>query len=200
MIFYPAIGSLLNNRVESVSAMTCLRRAACLRLDQDGALWAATGSGLSRLKNGHVVTLSSKNGLPCDSLHWMMEDDADSVWLYMACGLVRIARTELEAWGTDPKRIIQAAIFDISDGVRIKALAGGYSPLVAKTSDGKLWCKLWFTTFDGVSVVDPRNLHLNKVAPPVHIEQITADRKAYWQNLYGDASSSPRSCRRWCAT
>ena len=30
---------------------------------------------------------------------------------------------------------------------------------------------------DGVSVIDPRHLPFNKLPPPVHIEQITADRK-----------------------
>src|SRR5207253_7843147 len=38
-----------------------------LQLGQDGALWAATEGGLSRLKNGRVATLTSKNGLPCDA-------------------------------------------------------------------------------------------------------------------------------------
>jgi hypothetical protein len=33
--------------------------------------------------------------------------------------------------------------------------------------------------FDGVSVIDPRHLPFNKLPPPVHIEQITADRKTY---------------------
>jgi len=32
---------------------------------------------------------------------------------------------------------------------------------------------------DGVSVIDPRHLAFNKLPPPVHIEQITADRKTY---------------------
>jgi signal transduction histidine kinase len=45
---------------------------------------------------------------------------------------------------------------------------------------------LWFATLDGVSVLDPRNLPFNKLPPPVHIEQITADRKTY------DASSNLR--------
>src|SRR5262249_8704774 len=68
------------------------------RLDQDGTLWAATESGLSRLKNNRFATLTSKNGLPCDAVHWTMEDDDHSFWLYTACGLVRIARSEMEAW------------------------------------------------------------------------------------------------------
>ena len=46
------------------------------------------------------------NGLPCDTIHWSIEDDDRSFWLYTACGLVRIARTELDAWIADPKRRI----------------------------------------------------------------------------------------------
>src|ERR1700756_650015 len=37
---------------------------------EDGTLWAATEVGLSRLKNGRITTFSSKNGLPCDAVHW----------------------------------------------------------------------------------------------------------------------------------
>jgi signal transduction histidine kinase len=36
---------------------------------------------------------------------------------------------------------------------------------------------LWFLPRDGVSVIDPRHLPFNKLPPPVHIEQIIADRK-----------------------
>ncbi len=152
-----------------------------LRLDQDGALWAATEGGLSRLKNGHIATLTGKNGLPCDTVHWSIEDDAHSFWLYTACGLVRIARSELDAWAVaveedgDAEPTIHATVFDSSDGVRIVAGAGHYSPQVAKTSDGKLW----FAGFDGVSVVDPNRLPFNRLPPPVHIEQFIADRTTY---------------------
>ena len=60
-------------------------------IDRNGTLWAATEGGLSRIKDGRILTLTSQNGLPCNTVHWMMEDDAHSVWLYLACGLVRIA-------------------------------------------------------------------------------------------------------------
>ena len=68
----------------------------------------ATGSGLIRVNNGRVTTLSSKNGLPCDNVHGMREDSTHSVWLYMGCGLVRIARSELDAWVADPKRTFRS--------------------------------------------------------------------------------------------
>jgi signal transduction histidine kinase/ligand-binding sensor domain-containing protein len=154
-----------------------------LQPDRDDALWAATEGGLSRVKNGRVATLTSKNGLPCDTVHWVVEDDDHSFWLYTACGLVRIPRTELDAWVTDPKRTIRAAVFDSSDGVRSRAGAAiSNSPRVAKSADGKLW----FATLDGVSVIDPRHLPFNNLPPPVHIQQITADRKKY------ETSSSQR--------
>ena len=146
-----------------------------LSIERDGTLWAATDGGLSRVKDGRVATLGSRSGLPCDTVHWMMEDDTHSVWLYLACGLVRIARSELDAWTADSKGTIHATVFDNSGGVRSHSFTSGYSPRVAKTSDGKLW----FLPFDGVSVIDPRHLSFNKLPPPVHIEEITADGKAY---------------------
>jgi signal transduction histidine kinase/ligand-binding sensor domain-containing protein len=148
-------------------------RVEDLQLERDGTLWAATRGGLSRVKDGQVATLTSRNGLPCDAVHWAMEDDSHSFWLFMECGLVRIARHEVEAWAADPKRTVKAAVFDSSDGVMSRAFASGYSPSVGKSPDGKLW----FVTTDGVSVIDPRHLPFNKLPPPVHIEQITADGK-----------------------
>ena len=52
--------------------------------------------GLSRVKNGRVTTLTSRNGLPCNAVNWVMEDNDHSFWLYMGCGLVRITRSELD--------------------------------------------------------------------------------------------------------
>src|SRR5262249_24020376 len=44
-----------------------------LRFDRDGALWVAMETGLSRVKDGRLVTISRGNGLPCDAVHWSME-------------------------------------------------------------------------------------------------------------------------------
>ena len=143
--------------------------------DSSGALWVAAVGGLSRIKDDRILTLTSRDGLPCNNVHWMMEDDFHSVWLYTACGLVRMARTELDAWVAHSKQMIQVTVFDSSDGVRSHPNLSRQSPLVAKATDGRLW----FTTLGGVSIIDPHNLHENKLPPPVHIEQIIADDKTY---------------------
>jgi PAS domain S-box-containing protein len=146
-----------------------------LRLGPHGALWAATQGGLTRIKDGHVATLTQKNGLPCDAVHWTIEDDDHNVWLYMACGLVRIAKSELDVWAADPKRTVPVTVFDSSDGVRSHSFTIGFSPRVAKSADDKLW----FLPGDGVSIIDPRHLPVNKLPPPVQIEEIVADGKTY---------------------
>jgi hypothetical protein len=39
--------------------------------------------------------------------------------------------------------------------------------------------RLWFPIYDGASVIDPLHLPLNRLPPPVHVEQVIADRKTY---------------------
>ena len=144
-------------------------------VDRNGTLWAPTLGGLSRIKDGHILTLTSQNGLPCNTVHWMIEDDAGSVWLYTACGVVRIGRSELDAWASQLKPTIHVTVFDRSDGVTSHRLSPGYNSVVAKSSDGKLW----FVRNVGLSVIDPHHLAFNKLPPPVHIERVTADDKIY---------------------
>ena len=148
-----------------------------LRLDRDGAVWAGTEEGgLSRIKDGRIATLTTKNGLPCGTIHVTIEADDRSLWLYTACGLVRIARTELDAWTADPKRMLETTVWGVADGVKLHAVApSSFGPPVAKSTDGKLW----FVPGEGVQVVDPRHLAVNKLRPPVHIEQVRADGKPY---------------------
>jgi len=153
-----------------------------LQFASDGGLWAATDGGLSRIKDGRVATLTSENGLPCNEVFWAMEDDDRSFWLYMPCGLVRIADPELNAWMSDSKRSVKTTVFGASDGVTSRNSAGRYGPKVTKSPDGKLW----FPAVDGVSVVDPQHLPFNKFPPPVYVRQISADGKKY------DASPSLR--------
>jgi len=167
---------------------------ADLQLDRDGALWVSSeissrDGGLGRLKNGRITTLTTRNGLPCGTINWTMEDDDRSFWLYTSCGLVRIARAELDAWVADPNRKVQITVWDAADGVRLRSSAASeYGPRVTKAADGKIW----FVTGEGIQVVDPHHLAFNELPPPVHIEQIVADHKMYWQRLTGAEGSNVR--------
>ena len=144
-------------------------------MDKAGTLWIATEGGLSQLRDGQILTLTSANGLGCDRIHTLIEDDAEALWLNTACGLIRIAREDLSAWLSDARGQLKTKLFGPADGMRVRTAPSGYSRRSAKSTDGRLW----FPVLDAVAVVDPRHLPENRLAPPVQIEQLVVDRKPY---------------------
>jgi ligand-binding sensor domain-containing protein len=131
--------------------------------DRDGSIWAATNNGVSRINNGRVATLTTANGLPCNTVHWISEDDLSSYWLYTQCGLLRVARTDMDSWIADPKRAIRPTRFDVEDGIRLVPILKGLRPAVTKASDGRIW----FVNGEKVSFIDPSR-NFNTLPPPVH--------------------------------
>ena len=146
-----------------------------LHLDEAGTLWIATEGGLSRLRDGKILTLTSANGLDCDRVHTLIEDDDKALWLNTACGLIRIERGDLSAWLANPRGQLKTKLFGPADGMRVRTALSGYSRRSAKSADGRLW----FPVLDAVAIVDPRHLPENRLAPPVQIEQLMVDRKPY---------------------
>ena len=144
-----------------------------LHLSHDGTLWIATQSGLSRLRDGHIASITTANGLPCDRIHAMVEDDSGALWLSTPCGLLRLAASDLAAWHPNAKLPVTA--YDGSDGMRSHPSPIGYFRRAAKSADGRLW----FAVFEGVAVVDPGHLQPNRLPPPVKIEGIVADHNAF---------------------
>ena len=140
-----------------------------------GSIWIATTAGLAQLRNDRVFGLTVQNGLPCDRIHAVVEDDDRNLWLNTACGLVRIDSDELDAWAANPVTQVQSTLLDARDGMHVRASKNGAYPGAAKSRDGRLW----FAVFDGVAVVDPHAIAWNRVAPPVEVQSVIVDRKVY---------------------
>jgi len=182
--FSGGIAHFVDGRIDvSYSAKDGLGKNAVndIRVAADGTVWVATDGGLSRIKGGRIATLTEKSGLPCNAVHASLVDDANATWAYTACGLVRIARADLDAWATAVDQAkapptIPMFVLSNADGVHSFPTPGSTAtPHLTKARDGRLW----FITIEGMTVVDPRNLHLNTLPPPVHVEQIVADRRSY---------------------
>jgi signal transduction histidine kinase/ligand-binding sensor domain-containing protein len=174
--FQGGVAHLTDGRVEvsyGIQDGLAQGEVSSLRFDRDGALWASTQGGLTRLSRERIATISSANGLPCDAVHWSIEDDLHSMWVYTTCGLARIAQAEIAAWLADSKRLIPLTLYNDSDGVASAFLGGSYGPKVAKSTDGRLW----FATLDGIGVIDPRQVPFNSTPPPVHIVQVQVDNR-----------------------
>ena len=179
-----SIAHVLDGKVRaSYGAGDGLARALVnqIRVDNEGTVWAATEGGLSRLRNGRISTMTAANGLPCDGVVAVIAEDAEAVWLYLACGVARIARAEWAAWaaaadsGAGATRALRVTVFDQSDGVRHTGAFSSHGPPGGMSADGRLW----IATPDGATFIDPRRLPHNALPPPVHIEQIVGDRKPY---------------------
>ena len=85
-----------------------------IRVSADGTVWVGTDGGLSRIRAGRVATLSSANGLPCNSVDSTIEDAGGGIWLYTPCGVVHLPPAELRGWTTSSTGATSLRRFDRS--------------------------------------------------------------------------------------
>ena len=143
-----------------------------LLANPDGSVLAATSYGLIGWRNGRLLQLTARNGLPCAAVHALAFDNEGNLWLYMDCGLGKVTSVDLRRWLQDPDSIVSIKTLDAFDGV-----SGGLASFngAATSADGRLW----FANGRYLQLIDPTYMHRNSVPPPVHIEQVIADRKSY---------------------
>ena len=143
-------------------------------VDSDNSLLVPTSQGLYRLNRGQVTLFSSDNGLPCPETFNVIRDNHGALWIYTRCGMVRIAEAEWAKWIENPHVAVSVMILDALDGAQA-GTGGSYEPRSSRAPDGRLW----FETGVSVQMLDPDRLYENALPPPVHIEDVIADRKAY---------------------
>jgi hypothetical protein len=140
----------------------------------DGSVLAATLSGLVGWRNGELRTLTVRNGLPCASVLGLITDAEAALWLYTQCGLVKIANPDIQTWWTGGNdTAVNPKVFDLLDGARPSTAS--FQPRVSRSPDGRLW----FANGTVVQMIDPAHSSENAIPPPVHIEEVVADRKSY---------------------
>lgn len=142
-----------------------------LTVSPDGVVLGATQTGLVGWKNGNQRMLTIRNGLPCENVFAHVLDRRGSLWLSTECGIIEINDTELQRWWRDPKAQLRTRVLDTFDGVQ-----PGYSYFdgAAQTPDGRLW----FAQFTALQTVDPSRMTINRLAPPVHIQELRADQNS----------------------
>jgi signal transduction histidine kinase/ligand-binding sensor domain-containing protein len=140
--------------------------------DADGSVIAATSYGLIGWRDGKALTLTPKNGLPCEQVYGMVFDRRRDLWLFMNCALGVLKDADLQAWKQKPESSVSMRTFEGLDGVF--PIGAPYSP-AARSPDGRLW----FANGASLQVVDPERIPRNTLPPPVYIEQVVADRTPY---------------------
>jgi signal transduction histidine kinase len=139
----------------------------------DGSVLAAFDDGMVGLRQAKTQRLTTKNGLPCDTVYAFIEDKAQHWWLNSQCGVIEFSDSDLQRWWANPEARIQTRLYDIRDGARPSSRppfnAAAISP------DGRVW----FVNSGFVQMLDPARL--SRTAPVLHtsVESVVVDRQAY---------------------
>ena len=149
------------------------RQIRDLLVESDGSVWGTTLDEVARWKDGLRRNLTIRSGLPCDGIFALVKDNRGALWLYSQCGLITIEKSELDTWWEHPDSLVKFKLFDAFDGVQPGLTS--LKPQAAQSPDGRLW----FVNGQILQMMDRDHLPTNAVPPPVHIEEVVADRKSF---------------------
>lgn len=156
------------------SAALPTRLVSALYSDSRGDLWIGTANqGLYRMRSeDHFEHVGTAQGLPDPVVALMLEDGDANLWVSSSRGITRLLRREIDGIAPGGVAFADPLVLGKADGMRsLEGSGGGFDPSGLRARDGRLW----FSTLDGIAVVDPNGLRLNTVPPPVLVEHVTLD-------------------------
>jgi signal transduction histidine kinase/ligand-binding sensor domain-containing protein len=141
--------------------------------EADGSVFAGSQNGLVEWRNGKVHRMTTKNGLPCDSVMSFIKDRENRWWLHTGCGVVQFPDSELQRWRDNPEAVVKIRVYDVLDGARP---AGGpsFNP-AAYSLDGHVW----FATGFVLEMAGPSSLLQKPLPAPTYVESMIIDRKEF---------------------
>lgn len=148
--------------------MGVTRPVDCFFLDSTHrTAWMGTlGAGLLRWQNGNVTRVRVKDGLYDNRIYDILDDAHGNFWMASSKGIFRVSRAQLDALADGRARGVDSMPFSTGQ-LRFECRAG-VQPAACRTHDGRLW----FSTTNGLVVVDPANLSRRSVPPPAQITAV----------------------------
>jgi ligand-binding sensor domain-containing protein len=132
--------------------------------------WMGTlGSGLLLWKNGAVTHIRVRDGLYDNRIYSILRDDRANFWLASSKGIFRVSEKDLQDFVDGKARYLTSIPF--TTGQLHFECRAGVQPAAWRTRDGRLW----FSTTNGLVVVDPNHLVNNSIAPPVEITSVVVN-------------------------
>jgi ligand-binding sensor domain-containing protein/signal transduction histidine kinase len=140
--------------------------------DADGAVWVgANRFGISRFKDGKFATITPWQGLFDFTAYTILEDEAGYIWMSSNRGVSRVLKKQLNDVADGNAQSVTCTSYGTADGMESRECNGGYFPSGYKLHDGKL-C---FVTTKGVAVVNPADIRINQIPPPVVLDRFLVE-------------------------
>jgi ligand-binding sensor domain-containing protein/signal transduction histidine kinase len=143
---------------------------AGLLIDSRGDLWiGSAANGLFRYRNNRFESFGPAEGLGDRLVAVVVESTDGNLWVHTAQGISRLERAQIDAVAERRAASLSPLILGRDDGLRtLEGSGGGLDPSGLRSRDGRLW----FSTIDGIVVIDPTTFPTNTVPPKVAIEHV----------------------------
>ena len=137
--------------------------------EHDSRIWIGGDNGLNLFDGTRFVAMQPSVDRAFRGSRAILGPDHQGLWVGADSGVIRIADSEIEAFRKNPQHKVQVQIFTSQDGLSSDIQEPG-DRTAAQGTDGRLY----FATTEGVIWVDPKNIPMNRLPPPVSIESVTA--------------------------
>jgi ligand-binding sensor domain-containing protein/signal transduction histidine kinase len=138
--------------------------------DGDGAVWGATLNGIIRLKDNQIRSISRKDGLFDNNIYSIVPDDLGRLWVDSGRGIFSVSRKSMNDFADGKTHEVECVAYDGPESVKPSDKTT-QEHVACKTPDGRIW----FPSANGVVVVDPAHILVNRVAPSVLIDSVRAN-------------------------
>jgi len=138
--------------------------------DSNKTLWITTNGGISRYKDGKFFNFTVKEGLKSDAIFQAIEDDRGYMWMMANIGVFVIPLQDLHDFADGKQSFLDPILYDTTDGLRASITPTSWG-IKSKTG------RLYLPTMDGIVIIDPEDIPLNPLPPPIYLDHIQVDDK-----------------------
>ena len=149
--------------------------------------WEPLGNGLIRFQSGRWINYTTDNGLNGNGVDYIIEDDQGCLWIGSNAGLMRVKKSDLNAFAAGTLDFIPCHSYGERDGLPSDECTLGSQPAACRAADGTLW----FPTIAGLVPIDPAQIQTQTNALPVLIESVLIEGQE--QGANGPHGQPPQS-------
>lgn len=139
--------------------------------DSKGDAWVVTNLGISKISKNKVVNFTTNDGLPANPFFDILEDSSGQFWIPTTNSILLIQKDMLNKYAKGQLKKIPYQLYNEFSGLPSDGLTPASHSLI--TSDQKLF----FPSLNGLVMINPDEIKVNNIPPPVYIENLIVDHK-----------------------
>lgn len=139
--------------------------------DTAKVLWIGTNGGLTRVEKNNFSQITEQDGLLSDKIFQIVEDSSGYMWMSCNKGVFKVLKKELNQVSIGKIRKVNAITYTKYDGLLTNEIPANGK--ICELKNGQLA----IPTLKGFSLINPNNIRMNRIRPPVYVEEVYLDGK-----------------------